>query len=75
MEKGKWRMEVGGWKMEEGKGRMNDSLGESEETKLWLDFSLDCGYIQADDHRRLTAGYEQVGAMLWALMTRWESLR
>jgi four helix bundle protein len=57
------------------KNSLNDSLGESEETKLWLDFSLDCGYIQADDHRRLTAGYEQVGAMLWALMTRWESLR
>ena len=55
------------------KNALNDSLGESEETKLWLNFALDCEYIQADEHQRLTAGYEQVSAMLWALMTRWES--
>jgi len=28
------------------KNALNDSLGESEETKLWLDFALDCNYIQ-----------------------------
>ena len=50
-----------------------ESLGESEETKLWLDFALDCGYLSAADHQRLTAGYGQVGAMLWTLMTKWES--
>jgi len=55
------------------KHSLNDSLGESEETKLWLDFALDCGYLSAEDHQRLTAGYGQVGAMLWTLMTKWES--
>jgi len=55
------------------KNALNDSLGESEETKLWLDFALDCGYISADEHKRLTAGYVQVSAMLWTLMTTWRT--
>ncbi len=55
------------------KNSLNDSLGESEETKVGLDFALDCNYIQPEQHKRLTAGYEQVGAMLWTLMTRWET--
>ena len=55
------------------KNALNDSLGESEETKLWLDFALDCSYIQTEEHRMLTTGYEQVGAMLWTLMTTWQT--
>jgi len=57
------------------KNSLNDSLGESEETKLWLDFALDCEYIQAEEHKRLTIGYGQVSAMLWTLMTRWETFK
>lgn len=55
------------------KNSLNDSLGESEETKLWLNFALDCGYLSREDHERLTAGYDQVSAMLWILMTKWET--
>ncbi len=55
------------------KNSLNDSLGESEETKLWLDFSLECQYISADEHGKLTTGYEQVSPMLWTLMTTWQS--
>lgn len=65
------------------KNSLNDSLGESEETKpcpepcrrVWLDFALDSGYIPADEHQKLTTGYEQVSAMLWTLMTRWETFK
>lgn len=57
------------------KNSLNDSLGESEETKLWLDFALDCEYTSADDHKKLTVGYKQVSAMLWTLMTRWETFK
>jgi four helix bundle protein len=53
------------------KNALNDSLGESEETKLWLDFALDCGYVSAEKHRELTVGYEQTSAMLWTLMNNW----
>ena len=55
------------------KSSLNDALGESEETKLWLDFALDCEYASADEHKKLTVGYGQVSAMLWTLMTKWES--
>jgi len=55
------------------KNALNDSLGESEETKLWLDFALDCEYISAEEHKRLTIGYGQVSAMLWTLMTTWQT--
>ena len=55
------------------KNSLNDSLGESEETKLWADFALDCNYIEADEHQMLTTGYEQVSAMLWTLMTTWQT--
>jgi four helix bundle protein len=63
------------------KSKINDSLGESEETKpcpepcrrIWLNFALECGYLSAEDHKRLTIGYEQVGAMLWTLMTTWQT--
>ena len=57
------------------KNSLNDSLGESEETKLWLDFSLDCEYIAVDEHKRLIIGYEQVSPMLWTLMTTWQSFQ
>jgi four helix bundle protein len=56
------------------KNALNDSLGESEETKLWLDFALDCGYVSTEKHQALTAGYEQTSAMLWTLMTNWRDL-
>jgi len=39
------------------------------------DFALDCEYASADEHKRLTIGYGQVSAMLWTLMTKWESYR
>ena len=55
------------------KSTLNDALGESEETKLWLNFALDCEYISAEEHKRLTIGCGQVSAMLWTLMTKWEA--
>jgi len=55
------------------KDSLSNSMGEAEETKVWPDFALDCGYLSARDHRRLTIGYDQVSAMLGTLMTRWET--
>lgn len=56
------------------KNSLNNALGESEETKVWLDFALDCDYISPEKHQELTAGYEQTSAMLWTLMTKWRNL-
>jgi four helix bundle protein len=57
------------------KSSLNAALGESEETKLWLDFAMDCEYLLPEKHAVMFRGYEQVGAMTWTLMTRWESFK
>ena len=55
------------------KNSLNNSLGEADETKVWLDFAVDCGYISPEDHDRLITGYNQVSAMLWTLMSHWKT--
>lgn len=44
--------------------KLTDCDGEATETQVWLDFSLDCGYLSKQNYDRLTAGYEEVGRML-----------
>ena len=48
--------------------KLADSDGEATETQVWLDLSLDCGYMSKADRDRLTAGYEEVGRMLSAMI-------
>ena len=47
---------------------LNDNLGSSEETRGWLDFSLDCEYISKQIHKHLDGKYDEVNAMLYSLM-------
>lgn len=51
---------------------LNDSLGSSEETRSWLDFSYACGYINIDKSNELNKKYDEVSAMLYALMNNWK---
>jgi four helix bundle protein len=44
--------------------KMSDADAEGTETQVWLDISLDCGYIDKVVHNRLTGEYEEVGRML-----------
>jgi four helix bundle protein len=44
--------------------KLTDCDGEATETQVWLDFSLDCGYLSKENHDRLILGYEEVGRML-----------
>ena len=44
--------------------KVADADGEAAETQVWIGLAYDCGYISADDHERLIAGYEEVGRML-----------
>jgi len=48
-----------------------DSTGSCDETKVWLDFSLDCKYITDPKHQDLTGRYEEVGKMLHGLVENW----
>ncbi|HEV7398582.1 MAG TPA: four helix bundle protein [Pyrinomonadaceae bacterium] len=49
--------------------KMGDADGEATETQIWLDFALECGYVLQNEHKRLVAGYEEVGRMLGGMMT------
>lgn len=53
---------------------LNDSLGSSEETRGWLDFSLSCDYINQASHENLDSRYDEVNAMLFSLMNTWQTL-
>lgn len=44
--------------------KMTDADGEATETSIWLDFALDCDYINEVTHASLFAKYEQIGRML-----------
>ena len=44
--------------------KLADSDGEAAETQSWLDFSLDCGYVNQETHESLHSRYASVGAML-----------
>jgi len=52
---------------------LNDALGSSEETRGWLDFSLDCRYISKEKHKQLYGRYDEVNAMLYSLIHKWQN--
>jgi four helix bundle protein len=48
--------------------RTLSSDGENGETDTWLDYALDCKYLKAEDHSRLTEENRAVGSMLGAML-------
>ncbi len=55
------------------KRHLNDALGSSEETRGWLDFSFDCGYLLKEQRVTFDQEYDQINAMLYSLMKSWQS--
>ncbi|MEJ2219225.1 MAG: four helix bundle protein [Desulfobacterales bacterium] len=53
---------------------LTDALGSSEETRGWLDFSLNCGYIDKGEHDSIDNKYDEVNAMLYSLINNWKTL-
>ena len=53
---------------------LNDSIGSSEETRGWLDFSFHCGYLNQTSHGSLDMRYDEINAMLYSLMNNWQTL-
>jgi four helix bundle protein len=49
--------------------KLADADGETAETQVWLDFSLDCEYLSKEKHDELFSKYEEVGKMLGAMMS------
>jgi four helix bundle protein len=48
--------------------KLTDSLGEENETEVWLDYSNDCKYIQNETHERLLSEYDEVRKMLISII-------
>ncbi len=44
------------------------SIGSCDETRLWLKYSHDLGYITEQKYSELKAEYEEIGKMLWGLL-------
>jgi four helix bundle protein len=44
--------------------KMTDADGEATETSIWLDFALDCNYIDEVFFNTLQAKYNEIGRML-----------
>ena len=52
----------------------SDALGSAEETRTWLDFSRDAGYITNAEHESLEQRYDELSAMLYRLVENWHSI-
>jgi four helix bundle protein len=48
--------------------KLTDCDGENSETDSSLDFANDCGYLTAQDHKRLTALCREIGRMLGSMI-------
>jgi len=55
--------------------KMADADEEAAETEVWLEMSLDCGYISNERHTELIKGYEEVGRMLGSMMAHPEKFQ
>jgi four helix bundle protein len=40
--------------------KLSDSEGEAAETQVWLDYSLECGYISRDQNLKLYNDYDNI---------------
>jgi hypothetical protein len=50
-------------------------LAEATETQVWLDFSLDCGYLSRESYEKLVKRYEEIGKMLGSMMSTPEKFK
>ena len=55
--------------------KLSDSDAEATEMQVWLDFSLDCGYLSRESYEKLIKGYEEIGKMLGGMMSTPEKFR
>lgn len=53
--------------------KLSDSEGEAAETQVWLDYSLECGYLQKEKYQNLFDEYEKIIGMLVNMMNHPEN--
>lgn len=55
------------------KRQLTDSIGSTDETVVWLDFGLDCGYFLKNKHDELVDRYNETGKKLYKLIENWRT--
>ena len=50
---------------------LRDALGSCDESRLWLDYAKDLGYIKEHEHRDWIERYCEVGRMTNGLISKW----
>ena len=48
------------------------AIGSCDETRVWLEFARDLGYIAHEDQVRLDEAYQEIGRMLRGVIKRYE---
>ena len=49
--------------------KLSDAEAEAAETQVWLEFALNCGYIQADRMEELDRSYDHIQGKLVRMLT------
>jgi len=44
--------------------KLSDSEAEAAETQVWLDYSLECGYLSINSHEKLCMEYDKIIGMI-----------
>ena len=47
---------------------MTNADAECSETLVWLDFALDCGYMDPDTHKNIVLVYQEIGRKLGSMI-------
>lgn len=48
------------------------AVGSSQETKVWLDFAIDLGYLAEEEANRLIEQYDIISKQLYTMMDKWK---
>jgi len=55
------------------KRHLIDSIGSLEETKSWLSFAKDCGYLSKSEYLKLDSESDKIGSKIYRLYENWKS--
>ncbi len=50
--------------------KLIDCSGEAAEVEVWLDLSLDCGYLPKEKHEHFVGRYDEVSRMLYSMINQ-----
>ena len=54
------------------KKHLVDAVGSLEETKIWLLFAKECGYLSMSAYQSFCGSYDELGAKIHALLRNWK---